>query len=580
MSTLADLYDAHLTKTERESLVTEMKKAEIETEYEHLKPNIELINAIRRLKKNHPYIKVYFLSDMYLRKNEIRELLEHFKIDIFNNGIVSTDVQAAKFNGSLYRALSNSPELLGGNFSIFHNLHIGDSAASDVAMARACGSYAMLYHPYRFRHLRTLLGRLQLHKINKSLAKQLTNTLIDKTEINDGTSTQDAWHNYGLLFSQPLYSFLCHVGIAAKNSPDTKFVMVSSEATLFKDLGDQLFPSLFKTQPNNNILVRKKLNRRMALRSLIWEIASSNNLDYDIQPIIHAINSGEVDGSRRQIYDFIFDKGYPYSEFVINNRSDKEFIKGLISDIRLASPKYTERLRQAYAECLTYLPNKNSTDNIVFVDVGWGGTIQLLTTELMRLLGYTNNVSGLYIGCHRATADRMLIGKYNMYGYFLPNLMSKDDRPLWNAALWEYAYTNKIQYPEDRERLQMIRLGMHDGMDIFRQTNLNPKVAFHKVCRPLIKRFVNKPNSSEATIIGSIRFDMGFVDKSYYLLVDTSYSLPQFYKMLLRHPRRTLQRIIFAPNVWSAGYINYYHLSWLKPILRLRASVKHKNQII
>lgn len=47
---------------------------------------------------------------------------------------------------------------------------------------------------------------------------------------------------------------------------------------------------------------------------------------------------GEMNEQRREIYEFFFDKGYPYSELNLNTCSDKDFYKAFWMTLRTRSP--------------------------------------------------------------------------------------------------------------------------------------------------------------------------------------------------------------------------------------------------
>lgn len=548
-----------------------MKLIELDTEKQHLHPNTKLVNIIRRLKNAYPSLRVFYVSDMYLRKSEIEELFSYFKIDIFDSGCMSTETNAAKFNGGLFRLIGSQP-ILCDSFNIFTNLHIGDNTQSDVRAAREAGSYAISYPISHSRQMTTFINGIKLHCHNKRACSDARRQLINTTRIDRNCSTADAWRRYGLLFSQPLYSYLCHIGITANAQPGTKFILVSSEATLFKDLGGKLLPNQFKAK---NIIVANKLNRKTALRALIYQLAMQSDAKRNIRAIVDAACLGEIGGSRREIYDFIFGKDYPYSEFNINKRSDDDFYSGLLNDIIKLNKDRKKAFEAAVAQCLEFIPSDNSP--VTFVDVGWGGTVQLLMTEFMKLNGYAGNIRGLYLGCHLGTKNKMTIDRAEMHGYFMTDTFSKIYRPLWNAVLWEYAYTNKIQFPEDAERIANVRKGFSDGLKLFKQTGIDPANYMNKVQYALIKRFINRPTKREVDTIGNIRFDCGFADETYFRIVDKSFSVRQFNYLLLRHPHYMMRQYVFRQNVWPTGYIKYYHLGWLKPIVRIRAKLLRKS---
>ena len=105
---LSNSFNISLTPKKKDEIVNEMIKAELATEIENLSPNTTLINCIRKIKKQYPKLKVYFVSDMYLTTSEIEKLLEAKNIsDVFDGGISSTDAGYVKWNASLYYHLAD-----------------------------------------------------------------------------------------------------------------------------------------------------------------------------------------------------------------------------------------------------------------------------------------------------------------------------------------------------------------------------------------------------------------------------------------------------------------------------------------
>ena len=45
----------------------------------------------------------------------------------------------------------------------------------------------------------------------------------------------------------------------------------------------------------------------------------------------------------------------------------------------------------------------------------------------------------------------------------MDNVYSKQNHPIWNAVIWEYAYTNKVQFPEDQAHLEQITVGFEQA---------------------------------------------------------------------------------------------------------------------
>ena len=550
-----------------QQLVRQMIDVELQTEIENLQPNDQLVQLIKYLKQKY-HLKVYFISDMYLTTTQITELLSKLGVDIFDDGIASVDLGYGKYNSRAYSVIHNQ-QIFGPDFDISHNLHIGDNPYSDVEQAIFAGSSALLWHQPRLRRIRTKLGALKVHQLNRQIIRHDADLYKELFNSKD-TSPNQLWQKFGALFSQPLYDFILHIGVAAQQCPRTTFLMVSSEAKEFYRKGQQLFPTLFQS---DNIVVADKLNRRCVFRAYAYLLATSPAVDYNAESIFATLCMGEMKGQRRELYEFFFDEGYPYSEININTQSDKDFLKAFVCNIRRATPQQIQRLKEAYDYTRQFYPTADR--ELVITDVGWGGTIQAILREILRLEGINNKISGLYIGEHHV--DRYGSEPITSRGYLMDNVYSKQNHPIWNAVIWEYAYTNKVQFPEDQAHLEQITVGFEQGKDLFGQMACNPLYAFAKVTRPQLHRLVSRPTKSEVQVIGNINFDFGFVDEGRMPLANTSTPLLRFWLRLLRHPRHMLHNVIFAQNVWSAAYFKYYHLGILKPAIWLWSKIRRRN---
>ncbi len=106
-----------------------------------------------------------------------------------------------------------------------------------------------------------------------------------------------------------------------------------------------------------------------------------------------------------------------------------------MDDIKNAKPSQIKKLRESYEYARRFY--SLDTECLVIVDVGWGGTIQAILNEAMRLDGITDMpVEGLYIGIYYV--NRCDIIPIKAIGYLMPDVFSKKYHPMWNAVIWEY----------------------------------------------------------------------------------------------------------------------------------------------
>ncbi len=103
-----------------------------------LRPNPEMAEVFRRLKAAGKRLIV--VSDMYLKKEVIADLLKNCGFEGFEDIFISCDWGKTKRSGSLYTAVAAKLGLAGDKI-----LHIGDNRRTDVDAARKAGWQALYY---------------------------------------------------------------------------------------------------------------------------------------------------------------------------------------------------------------------------------------------------------------------------------------------------------------------------------------------------------------------------------------------------------------------------------------------------
>lgn len=559
-------YNKNIQKID--NIADEMAKIELAIEKANLVPNKQLIKQLSDIKHKNPKIKVFFVSDMYLRGREIQEILDYFKIQIFDGGISSTDAGHTKATGKLFDYLHES-KILCENFNISSNLHIGDNKISDFDNPIKSGSDAMLVKTSVNRKVNTQIGRIYVHTFNKKIEYH-DKEILKRALKNRTSSTSEIWQKYGLLFSQPLFIFLTHLITAAKESPKTNFVMVSSEATEFNRYSKMMYADFEKIP---NIIIADKLNRRCMLRAMIWAMAQADTLPNNAEAILNVVYLGEIEQNRRDVYKFILGEQYPCSEMVLNYRNEKHFFAALIDDIRKADVKYTYILKESYNYVKSFLPKDKETATVI-VDAGWGGTVQVLFEQFAKMHFYDKPIDGLYIGV--MPTDRFHVRLPSMEGYLMPDVKYGPDRKLFCAVLWEYPYTNKPQFSSDGAHLEQIKIGLANGLKLMQNIWSSPKKYFDNVLSYEIRNLVRKPSKKQAKIIGSIEFDMGFANPASFHIVDMNIGKKNAVKLMITHPRFFIKNIVFAANHWPGGFMTYYNMPYLRPIMKIYSKLVKK----
>jgi predicted HAD superfamily hydrolase len=127
---------------------------EIELAYElsHLKLNAAVLKKIMDYKNSG--FKIIIISDMYLEKFQLEEILTHFQISaLFDEVYVSSSENFNKYDGSAFRTLENM-----GIIDPKSLRHYGDNLISDVQVPSSLGIESVLI-PRRFRQIYEAYGR-------------------------------------------------------------------------------------------------------------------------------------------------------------------------------------------------------------------------------------------------------------------------------------------------------------------------------------------------------------------------------------------------------------------------------------
>lgn len=129
------VYAPQLSDSAKDALADKLLAAECAKELEVTYADAEAVALLRSLPR-----RPYFLSDYYCGIDHINALLEKVGLaDVFEDGLVSCDVDASKRQGKLFDIARQRWGLSQGW------AHFGDHPYSDVAQARAHGAHGVLW---------------------------------------------------------------------------------------------------------------------------------------------------------------------------------------------------------------------------------------------------------------------------------------------------------------------------------------------------------------------------------------------------------------------------------------------------
>ena len=539
-------YDVKLTKRAHNDLVNKLIEIELDTETTHLKANHALANELRAAREEHG-LKIVFISDMYLSTKHVTQLLNNAGLgDLFDDGITSADTGCGKYSGKLYRYV-HAKDMV----DLTSNVHIGDNAHSDYRAAIAEGTQAIHYKTlfHLKREIRERLGKRKLAAYHEKQRKLIREGLTDASK---GKPTAN---RVGLAFSAPLIAYVSTFSDRAHHKPGTHFVGVSSEATVFEQTRNVLYP---KATPAN-ITMLPKLNRKAALGAVLSQAAKTPE-DFPIAAA-NLITYGEGTTTLPEIAKFL-EASPPL--LLLQGMTEKErgrYFRDLVAHV---DPSVSEEVSKQLA--------LDKYKDIILLDVGWGGTIQVFLRELAALQHRQTTIGGLYIGV-QPEANRFNAERGPMEGLLFDDVLNKENRRYFVPEIWEYVLSDKKQYNQSA-RHRSIHQSLLDSVSTWKNDVHAAPHAYWEAMKPEIERLLVAPTQQEIALLGSITFDSGFNKTVYKPLIDMSRSKPKYFLRSVLWPKKTAKEIT-AQYAWTRGYLHHYHLPHITLLLKIGSRIKH-----
>lgn len=387
---------------ETAQLKQDLFQAELEEESATLKPAPETIPFLDKLREAGKI--VIFVSDMYLSTNDIFSLLKSFSLHkYFKTGFTSGDQLLTKRSGRLYQFLLKELKVPPNQV-----IHIGDHLVSDYRTPNSLGIRAFLFLnlkqkfriqrqryflPYTYRHFPVL------HSINRN--KQV------RREILGNLNTMH--FNTAKFVIAPIFlTFVENIVRVARSGSVEKIYFVARDGFIFY----KYFKALC-TQWGFAHLVNKAEYVFFSRVTLL--LASTRDIWEDgLQEEGWKLGLGGVAayfrgfGFSHTVIDYFCKKHRldPYKK-----RSTKNVLSGRFLNLTRDPEfkQFIQKEKKRQAELLeSYLTQIGffSAKNVLFVDIGWHGTI---CDRLYRLFGHRKDCPTIrfeYLGFIGRTYER------------------------------------------------------------------------------------------------------------------------------------------------------------------------------
>jgi HAD superfamily hydrolase (TIGR01549 family) len=557
---------------QQKDIVEFAKNVEIQTELNSIVANIEQKYLIEKLKQSGK--KIIFVSDMYLSKLFIEKMLANIGLNIYDKLYISSEFMKAKYTGHLWNiVIKDNPEE-----SI---LHIGDNLKADIKMPRKYGIKTV--------HYKKLLGS---RRVGAELAPELIPfslmTKIQRLQNKDIPKADCAsrfWfvlgETLGGIILKSFIDWLCAQVI--KDKIDHIYFFARDAQIIYKAW------DLLGGDDRCGTTSSYFCIARSSIRFPSCHIDLETNGKLTEASLYSLVEETMLPGDTWQVYF----KRLGISEEHLKNTSFKKKFGSFKDDFDY---KYVAELKKfiqeellvvlapifanEYQNAYEYYKQEGMLDKekrIAVVDLGWGGTNQLVLTEFREFLGIRKKLRGYYYGLlnHNAPGRLYHIGPmktafFNMFSrpfdktfmqnfmYILENLHSGNHETTigYRKTLISQRYEpvfRKDYYHQYIDHYNKTYKLYQDGALVTLQKWKNKELVYG-IDEKYIDKFVAKatlyqicisPNYNERKFLGKIE---------HAIVYDHSVCFPLIKKEL---PRKK-DDIVSLLYLWPCGVMSYW----------------------
>lgn len=391
-----------------------LEQTEIECEINISTINLEIIPLYRYCLENY---KVILISDMYLPRNVIKQLLDKNGIYGYEKVFISNEVGKTKANGALFDYVCKKLQVDSKQL-----IHIGNSMKADYLMPRI--------HGIKSKKIETYKNRLQRDYGNVLKADKFKNKCLNSF-INNRTSGENEYYRFGYeTFGPLLYGFINWVFSEMKDNRIEQVLFLSRDGYIMKKLYDSLgynkeIVSYYFEVSRRSLRIPSYCYNE-TFESIIKKLTVPNMTN--ITQIFDSLGL-EVDNYR----DIIKKNGIGFNDHLkrdklIDNKEFRKLFEEISKDIIYNSTLEKENL-------LSYINTHDFSKKTAIVDIGWAGSMQKYLLETLDKMGIAHNIIGYYVGLTLKARDN--IGKNGSFakGYAFDCLNNKNDEELESAYI-------------------------------------------------------------------------------------------------------------------------------------------------
>lgn len=383
-----------------------LKKTEVECEINVSIVNKELIELYETCVKHK---KVILISDMYLPRSVIEELLKKNGITGYTKLFISNEVKKSKADGSLFEFVCQTLHIE------FHNLlHIGNSFKADYLQPRK--------HKIQSFKIATYKNRLQ-RKYTDLLCEKNRKKEFLNSFINNHTETGDEYFKFGYeCFGPLLYGFINWLfDDMKKNGIEQVFFLARDGYIMqkvYKELGfSSTIPDLYFEASRRSLRI-PVYNKKMTYEDMLKELTVPNKTN--ICQLIDSLGLELEDYTEiLKRYNISLDEPIKRDDLKDNSKFRK-FYEFVHEDI-IKNAERENILLDKYLEQFNFLKKT------AIVDIGWGGSMQKYLMTTLKQIGIQPDIIGYYVGLTEKSKDNLGKRNYIAKGYAFDALNNAND---------------------------------------------------------------------------------------------------------------------------------------------------------
>lgn len=336
---------------------------------------------------------MYFVSDMYLPKTHIAQLLAGQGYTDYEQLYVSAEDDLVKGDGSRFINLKQQ----WGDQRV---LHIGDNFVSDYQAPTDQGFDAIHYQtPHDFYTQDPIVGTLYPHlKAAHSVGLDFVLGVYRCWKYSPEAKSSSLWADIGFLFGGPLlYLFGHYIQQRTLSTPEAPLCFLARDGLIIK----QVYDALFKLPAQRTEYV---LASRRAMTFPLFALDSAQDATH---PLLNMYSVVHEQATATEIIERL---GYTDltalqqdltalqgDSHLTNQAQVQTVLAQHYSALRTKAQLELQGLEH-YLDTLQLLDSDQAATAPVLIDVGWLGTIQDSLNALMAQIRPKVHFNGLYLG--------------------------------------------------------------------------------------------------------------------------------------------------------------------------------------